>query len=72
MHDLTSPKFEEKICIEAHENEVLCLDFSKSINEVSLVESAVAEEDKAGHLLVSGSRDQLIQIYDSKKQYEPV
>ena len=40
---------------------------------MSLVQaSAVDDDGKPGHLLVSGSRDHLIQIYDSKKQYEPV
>ena len=31
-----------------------------------------AEDEDAGYLLVSGSRDRLIQIYDSRNDYEPV
>lgn len=71
MHDLKQPNLEEVRCIEAHENEVLSLDFARQSNQSSLAGSQAEDED-AGYLLVSGSRDRLIQIYDSRNDYEPV
>lgn len=71
MHDLQQPNLDEMRCIEAHENEVLSLDFARQREQGSLADSQVEETD-GGYLLVSGSRDRLIQIYDSRNDYEPV
>tara|TARA_B110000285_G_scaffold121321_1_gene137174 strand:+ start:97 stop:468 length:372 start_codon:yes stop_codon:yes gene_type:complete len=71
VHDLKQSNLEEVRCIEAHENEVLSLDFARQSNQSSLAGSQAGDED-AGYLLVSGSRDRLIQIYDCRNDYEPV
>jgi len=36
---MESPSFEEVKCIEAHENEVLCLDYAKQVKKDSVIES---------------------------------
>ena len=70
VHNLAHPHFEEIKCIEAHENEVLSLDFARQAARSSLLDSAAGPEP--GYLLASGSRDRLIQVYDSTNDYEPV
>jgi len=71
VHDMESQNFEEIKCIEAHENEVLCLDFVKIVKKHTVIESQITE-NMDGYLLVSGSRDHLIQLYDSNNDYEAV
>jgi len=56
-------------CIEAHESEVLSIDITKQITPTT---SSFNKNEDEGYLLVSGSRDSLIQIFDSKSDYEPV
>mmetsp|Transcript_39237 Transcript_39237/g.59859 ORF Transcript_39237/g.59859 Transcript_39237/m.59859 type:complete len:106 (-) Transcript_39237:2954-3271(-) len=56
VHDLKKQQIEEVKCIEAHDNEVLALDFISTLPETRLGESQMDE----GQFLVSGSRDQLI------------
>ena len=70
VHNLEDPNLSEIKVIEAHENEVLSLDYTRQIDSKSNIESSPEKEN--GYLLVSGSRDTLIQIYDSKIDYEPV
>jgi len=70
IHNLEHPNLEEVKCIEAHENEVLSLDYVLQEAPSSLLESSA--EAGPGYLLASGSRDRLIQVYDSRTDYEPV
>lgn len=65
IHDLNTPQIDEVKCIEAHENEILSLDFAKKDQLANHV-------NDSGHLLVSASRDTLIQIYDSETGYDPI
>ena len=58
IHDVESDQLTETQCIEAHDSEVLSLDFAK--------------QHENGYLLVSGSRDNLITVYDSNIEYEAV
>lgn len=67
IHDLESPTLEETKCIEAHESEVLSIDFTRQIDAKSVLEDPA--DTTAGYLLASGSRDQLVQIYDSTADY---
>lgn len=58
IHDLNT--FEEIQCIQAHENEVVCLDYSPSIEYVP----PKKDTPQVKYLLASGSRDRLTQIFD--------
>ena len=68
IHDLNDPALEETKCIEAHESEVLSIDFSRQISAKSVLQEPPTDAD-VGYLLASGSRDQLVQIYDSTTDY---
>jgi len=57
-------------CIEAHENEVLSIDYTYQIIQESNLKFSEIATDNPGYLLASGSRDKLIQIYDSKTDYD--
>jgi hypothetical protein len=57
-------------CIEAHENEVLSIDYTYQIIQESNLKFSEIAIDNPGYLLASGSRDKLIQIYDSKTDYD--
>lgn len=57
MHDLKSDQLAESRVIEAHEEEVLSIDMVPH---------------KEGYLLVSGAKDNLIQIYDSKNDFQEI
>ena len=65
------PHLDEIKCIEAHENEVLSIDYTRHITQNSKDESQEVDDD-TGYILASASRDHLIQLYDSKTEYEPV
>ena len=59
IHDLEGPNLEEIKVIEAHENEVLSLDYTRQIDsKTAILESSPNIEE--AYLLVSGSRDTLI------------
>lgn len=58
IHDLQKESLEETHCIEAHDNEVLSIDYTRQINKNS--KENAAEDLTAGYLLASGSRDHLI------------
>ena len=61
IHDLKSDSLEEVKCIEAHENEVLSIDYSKYTAVKPVFQSQHPESDKIpNNFLVSGSRDTLI------------
>lgn len=66
IHDLTRENLDETKVIEAHDSEVTTLDFVRNFED----ERSTSAKDQ--YLLASGSRDNLIQIYDSKHQYEEV
>jgi WD40 repeat protein len=75
IHDLTNDKLEEKQCIEAHENEILSLDFAQTEHSKSgsiLIPDQGKEHGTTNSILVSGSRDQLVQLYDCSNSFEPV
>ena len=56
IYDISNESLEEIKCIEAHENEVLSMDFIRQItNSSSYSESG--GDINPGYLLVSGSRD---------------
>lgn len=60
-------------CIEAHEKEVMSIDMTRQITSKTVESDLPAFKDsQAGYLLVSGSSDSLIQIYDSKNDYEEI
>ena len=72
IHDIVDPNLPEIKVIEAHENEVLSLDYARQLDgKNAIIESNPAADEEA-YLLASGSRDTLIQIYDSKIDYDPV
>ena len=45
IHDLEDPNLEEIKCIEAHENEVLSIDFARYVNSDSQFEGSVLSKD---------------------------
>ena len=62
VHDLNN--FEEVQCIQAHENEVVCLDYTPSLSERR-------EDEESKYWLASGSRDRLTQIFEvNEGKYE--
>jgi WD40 repeat protein len=71
IHDTEEGNLEEIKVIEAHENEVLSLDYTRQIDSKTTILESNPNIEEA-YLLASGSRDSLIQIYDSKIDYEPV
>lgn len=56
IHDLAHPQLDEDKCIEAHESEVLSIDFARRISAKSVLEDA-ATDTNSGYLLASASRD---------------
>lgn len=73
IHDLNSEKLDEIHCIEAHENEILSLDFAlANESKASLVMAPEQPNHCAKCVLVSGSRDHLVQVYDSANNFDPV
>lgn len=74
IHDLdssTAGDIEEIKQIPAHDNEVICLAYSPSI-EPSSVKSIGSPLTKERYWLASGSRDKLIHVFDSEANYETV
>jgi WD40 repeat protein len=70
IFDLESKTLDELQLIEAHDKEISCLDFSPTINEKQENQESPAKENN--YWLASGSRDRLIQIFDSQQSYEAV
>ena len=68
---MQSEKIDELKCIEAHENEILSIDYAEQHFGKKQKLSVSSNKDKA-NFLVSGSRDTLIQIYDTSNDYEPI
>jgi WD40 repeat protein len=59
IHDIESENLDEIKVIEAHENEVLSLDYTRQIDsKTAILESNYNTEE--AYLLASGSRDSLV------------
>uniref|UniRef100_A0A1I8B0X5 WD_REPEATS_REGION domain-containing protein n=1 Tax=Meloidogyne hapla TaxID=6305 RepID=A0A1I8B0X5_MELHA len=68
IFDLRTPNWPILVEFEAHEGEVLCLDYS-NFNNNSLTSSKESSEPQFGLLLGSASRDRLIHIFDVERNY---
>ena len=60
IHNLEDPDMVEVKCIEAHENEVLSIDYTYQIIKENNLKFSEIALDNPGYLLASGSRDKLI------------
>ena len=72
IHSLDQPTLPEIKMIEAHENEVLTMDYTEQLDSKTNIIESNSDHSQGAYLLASGSRDSLVQIYDSKVDYEPV
>lgn len=60
IHDLEDSNLNEIKVIEAHENEVLALDYTRQIDSKTAIRESNPNIEEEAYLLASGSRDHLI------------